>query len=229
LNAAQAVFAILSLGFAVGLQHAFEADHLAAVASLSARSRHFKDVVLHGLTWGLGHALTLLILAGGVFLAGSVIPETWASRLEFFVGVMLVGLGAQALLKLWRERAHVHVHAHDGAKEHLHLHSHRDSDAHQHEHGFRWRTLVVGLMHGLAGSAALLLLAATRVKEPGWGLAYIAVFGVGSMLGMGVLSAAIAVPLSVSAKKLTALHSGLHGVIGAGTVFIGAQTIAANW
>lgn len=223
------MFAILSLGFAVGLQHAFEADHLAAVASLSARSRHLLDVVKHGLTWGLGHALTLLLLAGGVFLAGAVIPEAWAARLEFCVGVMLVGLGAQALWKLWRERAHVHVHTHDGVAEHLHLHSHRESEAHHHAHGFRWRTLLVGLMHGLAGSAALLLLAATRVKEPGWGLLYIAVFGVGSMLGMGALSAALAVPLSASAKKLTALHSGLQGVIGVATVCIGASTIAANW
>ena len=87
------MFAILSLGFAVGLQHAFEADHLAAVASLSARSKHVRDVVVHGLTWGLGHALTLVLLAGGVFVAGSVIPEAWAGRLEFCVGVMLVGLG----------------------------------------------------------------------------------------------------------------------------------------
>ena len=223
------MFAILSLGFAVGLQHAFEADHLAAVASLSARSKHVRDVMVHGLTWGLGHALTLLVLAGGVFVAGSVIPDAWAGRLEFCVGVMLVGLGVQALWKLWRERAHVHVHAHDGSSEHVHLHSHRDSEAHQHEHGFRWRTLLVGLMHGLAGSAALLLLAATRVNEPGWGLAYIAVFGVGSMVGMGVLSALIAVPLSASAKKLTALHSGLHGLIAAATVFIGASTIVAHW
>lgn len=223
------MFAILSLGFAVGLQHAFEADHLAAVASLSARSRHVRDVVLHGLTWGLGHALTLLALAGGVFLAGSVIPDAWAGRLEFFVGVMLVALGAQALWRLWRERAHVHLHAHDGVAAHAHLHSHRDTDAHQHAHGFRWRTLLVGLMHGLAGSAALLLLAATRVNEPGWGLAYIAVFGVGSMLGMGALSALIAVPLSASARKLTALHSGLHGVIAAATVCIGASTIATHW
>ncbi len=223
------MLSILALGFAVGLQHAFEADHLAAVASLSARAKAVRDVVLHGLTWGLGHALTLLLLAGGVFLVGAAIPEAWASRLEFAVGVMLVGLGAHALWRLWRDRVHVHVHTHGDATAHVHLHSHRDSDAHHHAHGFRWRTLLVGLMHGLAGSAALLLLAATRVGEPGWGLAYIAVFGLGSMLGMGALSVALAVPLSASAKRLTALHTALQALIGLATVAIGAGTVAEHW
>ncbi len=203
------MFPILALGFAVGVQHAFEADHLAAVASLSSRARKLSDVVRHGLTWGLGHALTLLALGGGFFLLGQVVSEPVASGLEFCVGVMLVFLGAHALWSLRRPRA--------------------ESEAHHHAAHFHWRTLAVGSMHGLAGSAALILLAASRVSEPVTGLLYIALFGAGSMLGMGALSAAIAVPLAFSARRLSALNRGLQVLVGAATIAIGGSVISAHW
>ena len=91
--------------------------------------------------------------------------------------------------------------------------------------GFRWRTLLVGLMHGMAGSAALLVLAASQASSPAIGLGYVAIFGIGSMIGMGVLSTVIAVPLAVSARWLTWANRSLQGAVGIVTVAIGVRTI----
>lgn len=229
------MLAILGLGFVIGLQHAMEADHLAAVASIASRHSGAKDIVRHGLTWGLGHTLTLFALAGAAFLLGSAIPDALSQVLEFAVGVMLVLLGAHLLWRLWRANVHLHVHQHGGDGPHLHVHSHQGEAApharsvHGHGHqGFRWRTLLVGLMHGMAGSAALLLLAMTKVKDPARGLAYILVFGLGSMVGMGILSAVIAVPLTLSARFITWANRGLQVAIGVCTVCLGAATMLSH-
>ena len=92
------MFGILGLGFLVGMQHALEADHIAAVSSIAARRRHVADIVKHGLTWGLGHTLTLFVFAGAAILLGRAIPESVATPLETAVGVMLIGLGAHVLV-----------------------------------------------------------------------------------------------------------------------------------
>jgi len=230
------MFGILGLGFLLGLQHALEADHIAAVSSIAARRTHMGDIVRHGLTWGLGHTLALFVFAGVAIWLGHAIPDDFASPLETAVGIMLVGLGAHVLWRLWRDRIHFHRHGHSDGTVHFHVHSHagetvphaRAVHAHAHvdAHGFRWRTLLVGLMHGMAGSAALLVLAASRAPSPAVGLGYVALFGIGSMVGMGVLSAVIAVPLAISARGLTLANRGLQGAIGLVTIAIGIRTIA---
>ena len=128
---------------------------------------------------------------------------------------------------------HFHQHGHGDGTEHIHVHSHSRADetkphwnsVHSHEHGFRWRTLLVGLMHGMAGSAALLVLAISQVANAAHGMFYILLFGVGSMLGMGALSVVIAVPLAVSARWLTWANRSLQGIVGAATIAIGGITI----
>lgn len=233
------MFGILGLGFLLGMQHALEADHIAAVSSIAARRRRVGDIVRHGLTWGLGHTLTLFAFAGAALLLGSAIPEHVARPLESAVGIMLVGLGAHVLWRLWRDRVHFHRHGHDDGTVHIHAHSHVHSLAgetrpharapHAHAHaqtfGFRWRTLLVGLMHGMAGSAALLVLAASQAASAAVGLGYVALFGIGSMIGMAVLSTVIAVPLAISARWLTRANRGLQGAVGAVTIAIGVTTI----
>ena len=225
------MFGILGLGFLLGMQHALEADHIAAVSSIAARRTDIGDIVKHGLTWGLGHTLTLFIFAGAAIVLGQVIPQQLAQPLETAVGVMLVGLGANVLWRLWRDRVHFHLHGHGDGRKHIHAHSHLNEtnpyprSAHVHRHGFRWRSLLVGLMHGMAGSAALLVLAASQVRNPVYGMFYIALFGVGSMLGMGILSTVIAVPLAASARWLTWANSSLQGAVGTITMGIGAVTI----
>lgn len=225
------MFGILGFGFVLGMQHALEADHIAAVSSIAARRTNVGDIVKHGLTWGLGHTLTLFVFAGAAILLGHAIPEHLSRPLEVAVGVMLVGLGAHVLWRLWRERVHFHQHRHGDGTEHFHLHSHAADpvphlrSSHAHQHGFRWRTLLVGLMHGMAGSAALLVLAVTQAASPAYGLLYVLLFGIGSMLGMGALSTVIAVPLVVSARWLTVANRTLQGVVGVVTIAIGAMTI----
>jgi hypothetical protein len=225
------MFGILGLGFLLGMQHALEADHIAAVSSIAARRTHVADIVKHGLTWGLGHTLTLFVFAGAAILLGHAIPEQFARPLETAVGVMLVGLGAHVLWRLWRDRVHFHRHGHGDGTVHIHAHSHAGETAsharaaHSHGHGFRWRTLLVGLMHGMAGSAALLVLAVSQASSAAAGLGYVALFGIGSMLGMGALSMVIAVPLAASARWLTWANSSLQGAVGAVTIAIGVTTI----
>ena len=225
------MFGVLGFGFLLGMQHALEADHIAAVSSIAARRTNVGDIVKHGLTWGLGHTVTLFVFAGAAILLGHAIPEHLSQPLETAVGVMLVGLGAHVLWRLWRDRVHFHRHRHGDGTQHFHLHSHAaDPEPHQrsshaHQHGFRWRTLLVGLMHGMAGSAALLVLAVTQAANPASGLLYVLLFGIGSMLGMGALSTAIAVPLVVSARWLTFANRTLQAVVGVVTIAIGATTI----
>jgi ABC-type nickel/cobalt efflux system permease component RcnA len=225
------MFGILGLGFLLGMQHALEADHIAAVSSIAARRTEVGDIVRHGLTWGLGHTLTLFVFAGAAILLGHAIPEQLARPMETAVGIMLVGLGAHVLWRLWRDRVHFHAHGHGDGTLHLHAHSHAGERvpharaAHAHAHGFRWRTLLVGLMHGMAGSAALLVLTVSQASSPAVGLGYVALFGIGSMVGMGALSTVIAVPLAVSARWLTWANRGLQGAVGIVTIAIGVVTI----
>jgi len=211
------MFGILGLGFLLGMQHALEADHIAAVSSIAARRTDIGDIVRHGLTWGIGHTLTLFAFAGAAILLGRAIPEQSARPLEAAIGIMLVGLGAHVLWRLWRDRVHFHQHGHADGTVHVHVHSHAGETvaharaAHAHIHGFRWRTLLV-----------------SQASSPAVGLGYVALFGIGSMIGMGALSTAIAVPLAVSARWLTWANSGLQGAVGIITIAIGMRTIIAT-
>ena len=227
------MYAILGLGFLLGMQHALEADHIAAVSSIAARRTEVVDIVKHGLTWGLGHTLTLFVFAGAAILLGHAIPEQVAGPLETAVGVMLLGLGAHLLWRLWRDRVHLHAHRHDDCMVHIHAHSHagetvpHERAPHTHAHGFRWRTLLVGLMHGMAGSAALLVLTVSQAPSAAAALGYIALFGIGSMIGMGLLSTVIAVPIAISARWLTRANGVLQGAVGLASIAIGLNTVVA--
>ena len=227
------MFAILALGFLLGMQHALEPDHIAAVSSIAARRTEVGDIVKHGLTWGFGHTLTLLAFACVAVLLGHAIPEDFARPIEVAIGLMLAGLGVHVLWRLWRDRVHFHSHRHGDGTVHIHAHSHAGETvphagaSHAHAHSFRWRTLLVGLMHGMAGSAALLVLAASQASSPAAGLGYVALFGVGSMIGMGVLSLVIAVPLAASARWLTSANRALQGAVGIVTTAIGLSTLIA--
>lgn len=219
---------ILLIGLLLGMQHATEADHLAAVATLATRQASLAQTLRLGLAWGVGHTLTLMLFAGAVLALGLVISPSLEQALETAVGLMLVGLGADVLRRLRRERIHFHVHHHAPATEHVHAHSHRGDAAHaasvhRHPHGWRWplRALAVGMMHGLAGSAALVLLSLQAVPSVPLGLAYIALFGVGSIVGMALLSVVIALPLRLSAAYLSRLHHGMTALVGVGSCALG--------
>ncbi|MDH3691497.1 MAG: urease accessory protein [Gammaproteobacteria bacterium] len=219
---------LLLLGFLIGMQHALEADHLAAVAALTTRSRSVAATARQGAAWGLGHTVTLFLFGSIVLWLDRAVPDRLAYALEFAVGVMLVALGVDVLRRLSKQRVHFHSHEHDDGITHFHAHSHvkatdHHNDSHRHDHakGFALRALFVGLMHGMAGSAALILLTLQTVQSPLVGMMYIGLFGIGSIVGMAVLSATIAIPLRYSANALTWLHNGLHVTIGVVTIVLG--------
>lgn len=221
---------MLFLGFLLGMRHAMDADHVAAVATLATRSRSVAQTVMQGVAWGTGHTLTLILFGGAVLVAGVVVPAQAVQALELAVGVMLIALGADALFRLWRGRIHFHAHRHvNEGTAHFHAHSHRgegmphDPARHDHVHsrGLAGRALLVGMMHGMAGSAALILLSLEAVRSPAWGIAYIAVFGLGSILGMALLSMAIAVPIRLTSRHLAGVHRGLSAGVGLATLLLG--------
>ena len=223
---------LLLLGFLIGMRHALEADHVAAVASLAARSHSFADTIRQGAFWGIGHTITLVLFGSMVIWMDSVMPEQVARWLEYAVGIMLVILGFDVIRRVISDRIHFHRHSHHDGETHFHAHSHsgeksHDPAIHRHEHEkpFPLRALVIGLVHGMAGSAALIILTLETIRSPLQGMLYMLLFGVGSMLGMALLSAAIAIPLRSSARGLTWLHNGLQLVIGAATIMIGFSTL----
>ncbi len=226
-------FYILFLGFLIGLRHALEADHVAAVASLSAGTVSVRDGVRMGITWGLGHTLTLFVFGACVLALDTMIPEHLALALEFAVGLMLVGLGGMVVQEFFQNQIHFHKHQHADGKVHFHFHSHKGSgkdhskDPHHHTHSkkFPVRALMVGMMHGMAGSSALILLTVDSVSSPLLGMTYILLFGIGSIAGMGLLSLIIAVPLKRSESAMNRTYHSLKGAIGLATVIVGLTII----
>lgn len=221
---------VLLLGFLIGLKHALEADHVAAVATLVNRRSSLRETAQVGLVWGFGHSLTLFVTGTAVVVLDATVPERFAHLLELAVGVMLIGLGLDVLRRLIRDRVHYHVHRHSDGIVHFHAHSHRadvDHERHEHAHptGLRRRALAVGLLHGLAGSAALIVLTLASIDSLMLALAYMALFGVGSIIGMAALSVVIAIPFRVAGSHLTWANNGLQAVLGLATIGLGGYIV----
>ncbi|MDJ0880657.1 MAG: sulfite exporter TauE/SafE family protein [Gammaproteobacteria bacterium] len=224
---------LLWLGFLIGMRHALEADHLAAVASIASQQNSIRSTLKHGAIWGLGHTTTLFLFGSVVIWMDTIIPQQLAQALELVVGLMLIVLGLDVLRRVWRDRVHYHVHRHDH-QAHFHAHSHAGESnhqvskhAHSHDRKFPFRTLMIGFMHGLAGSAALILLTMDTTQSLWLGMGYMFLFGVGSIIGMALLSLIIAIPLRASAKGLTWVHNGLQAVIGLLTCLLGTGIVVS--
>src|SRR5213078_2643981 len=185
MNPSPNLLALAGLGVLLGFRHAFEPDHLAAVSTLATRQGRLGDACRLGLAWALGHtaslgAVALLIIAGGLHL-----PARLAPAADLLVALLLIALCGTVIWRYARGRWHLHVHAHDGGP-HLHLHSHAQGPAHEHAHprGDAGRSLGFGLLHGLAGSAALLVLLVAAAPTRRAQLAYFVSFAAGTMIGM---------------------------------------------
>lgn len=202
---------ILLLGLVTGLRHSMEADHVAAVLSVVASNhKNIKRASMLGAIWGLGHTTSLFIAGLLVLLLAVNITETVSNRLEFAVGIMLLFLGVTTLtgwsigkfLKGLRHQksssSHKHIHHHHQDNV-VHSHGH----VHDAEHRHRHKSLIVGMVHGMAGSGALLLIVLSTINSIPLGLAYIAIFGAGSIGGMAGISTLMGIPfvkLANSAK-----------------------------
>ncbi|MGH9932147.1 MAG: hypothetical protein ACREA9_23340 [Pyrinomonadaceae bacterium] len=233
------VFALLGLGLVFGLKHATEVDHVVAVSTIVSEHRNVLRSALVGGLWGAGHTASLIIVGMLVLVFRVAIPLRVANWLEFGVALMIIALGVLAVTRVLRKRAgvHLHRHSHDG-QPHMHVHFHEHGTEHAsgaadhsspsatsaHSHAIAklgFKPLLVGAMHGLAGSAALTLLVLTQIQSVPLGLLYLALFGIGSTLGMLLMSGLIGLPFALSGRRLTGINYGLQTAAGALSIAFG--------
>jgi ABC-type nickel/cobalt efflux system permease component RcnA len=223
------VLTVLVLGLLVGMRHALEADHIAAVTSLASRSASLADRIKVAAAWGGGHALSLMILGGVLVALGTTLPERAARGFEIAAGCMLIALGIDVLRRLRRRHIHFHVHQHADGARHLHAHAHQPEThhdaaaAHDHQHvrGVLPRALAVGGIHGLAGSGALVLLSMQMLGSGVFAVAYVICFAFGSIVGMVAFSLALALPFTLTPGLLERFAGRLEAVLGIATISLG--------
>ena len=175
------IWAFMSLALGLGLLHALDADHIIAVSALSCQAGSKNSSVGYCVRWAFGHGGALMVLGGAVLFLGMNLPEELSSYAEHFVGLVLILIGGFVLWDLYHQRVHVHFHHHDGLSDHAHWHSHQKKDTHQHNHA----PVLVGMLHGVAGSAPLfVLLPLSKLSSPWLGVGYLLLFGVGVFLSM---------------------------------------------
>ena len=235
---------IALLGLILGIRHATDADHVIAVTTIVSSERRIGAAARIGIAWGIGHSVTVFLVGGAIILFKVAIPSRLAMMMEFVVAIVLILLGVSALarslpgFRIRRNRksdelfAHSHAHEHHGMA-HTHPHAHVHGDDHSDEihrdhllpkssrfaRGSHERAFGVGLVHGLAGSAAIALLVLSAIPSPLWGMVYLAIFGLGTVLGMALITTAIGLPISYSAARLGGLNYML--VLGAGLMSLG--------
>jgi ABC-type nickel/cobalt efflux system permease component RcnA len=205
------VMTALAGGFVLGLRHALDPDHLVAVSTIVSDHTSLRRSSVIGTFWGLGHSASLLGVGLLIILLRVSIPQHVLPWMEAPVAVMLIVLGISATRRALRERGvaiHSHVHEH-GSQPHAHVHVHVGEE-HDHMHRIYKlgrRPFAVGLVHGFAGSAVLVLLVLTEIPSVALGLVYMAVFGIGSIGGMLIMSALISVPFVLTARRFEAINT----------------------
>ncbi len=220
-------FALAGTGLLFGLQHALEADHLVAVSTLVSQHRHPGRALLVGGLWGLGHTATLALVGFIVIAFRLQLPPTLDHWLEAGVGIMLVILGLRTLLALRRERLHCHRHDH-GHGIHTHFHGHAGGPGHAHRHATRsgLGSVLVGAVHGLAGSGALVLLALGSSPSRGAALAFILLFGIGATGGMMLATVAVALPTLVLPGRFNLAGRGFRLAAGVAGIGLGVLVVS---
>ena len=216
----------LGLGLTLGLRHALDADHVAAVSTLVARERGLARSALLGAFWGAGHTLALLGAGIAVVAFKLTITPGVEAALERAVGLVLAVLGGHVLLRALRGLLVQGLeHTHGGVS---HRHAHLGSPDAEHLHLVRLggRPFLVGLLHGLAGSAALTLLVLGTIPSPIGALVYILVFGVGSTAGMLLLSGLVGLPVALAAPGAHRLQAAIQVVAGVGSTGLGIWMLA---
>lgn len=231
------LYLTMSLGFLLGLKHAMEADHLVAVTTIVSEQRSLWRSSMVGILWGIGHTASLFVAGLVIIFLRVAISQRMAAALELIVAAMIIFLGVRILYLLLKDQRHVHVHTHihDGTQ-HSHLHFHDEHDAHavtdphahdgKHHSGlYGFRPLIVGMVHGLAGSAALALLVLTEVVQRGnsrsLGLVYLLIFGLGSIGGMLIMSALISLPFIFTIRRFERINIPLRFLAGLASILFG--------
>ena len=231
-------FVALTLGFLLGLKHATDADHVVAVSTIVSEYRNAWRGIWVGVSWGLGHSTPLLVLGVIILLLKEAVLDRYeevASILEFGVAIMLVFLGAQVFWNLKRGRLHVHQHTHDDAT-HLHIHATHELDADagiETPHSFfqpgrpffRAKSYFIGIVHGLAGSAAVMLVLLPEIELFWVGVGYLVLFGVGTMLSMAAVTLVLGIPFAMSGR-FERMNRTVAGVAGTASLVFGFALMA---
>lgn len=223
------LLAVLALGFFLGMRHATDADHVVAVSTIVSRERKVGSAALIGALWGAGHTITIFAVGAGIILFTLVIPPRLGLSMEFSVGLMLVLLGwvnLRGVLRRSQELADENAaeerrtHSHGGLR-HAHRHGEGDGAVRSMDRWFggwtvyQWlRPLLVGLVHGLAGSAAVALLVLTTLHNSKWAVAYLLIFGLGTIAGMMVITVAMASALHYAGSRSAWIHRRLSVATG---------------
>jgi high-affinity nickel-transport protein len=233
--------AILVIGFLLGMRHATDPDHVIAISTIIARERSVTKAGAVGALWGVGHSFTILVVGAAIILLGLAVPVRIGLTMEFSVGLMLIILGVLNLtgaMKWMSEKfspahpivtgEHAHIHGH-GHKLHFHWHAHAPGSEHHsvslspprwsawprlRGRGSTFRPLLIGIVHGLAGSAAVALLVLSTIRDARWAVLYLLIFGAGTVAGMILITAAMALPLAFVGNRLAWLNGGLVATSG---------------
>ena len=217
---------LLFLGFLLGVRHATDADHIVAIATIVSRQRNLRGSAMIGAVWGIGHTVTILIVGGAIILFGVVIPPRLGLAMEFSVGIMLILLGvltltgmrgvineAASLIQPSRRESPVqreHVHTYGGKTPLAWL-----DGRFGRRMIYQWlRPLVIGIVHGLAGSAAVALLVLTLVRDPIWAFIYLLLFGAGTICGMMVITLGLSAPFALTSSALPRVNFPLRAAAG---------------
>jgi ABC-type nickel/cobalt efflux system permease component RcnA len=229
---------VIGVGFLLGIRHATDPDHVIAVTTIVSRQRSIRHAGLIGILWGVGHTITILLVGAAIILFNLAIPPRIGLAMELAVGLMLILLGVLNLTGVtqWITHrftpaqrhegiihSHVHTHAH-GGEAHAHIHGH-NPEVHLHldqgpESALQkalarvglyqlLRPLAIGIVHGLAGSAAVALLVLTTIRDPQWAIVYLLVFGVGTIAGMMLITMMIGVPFAYTGRRFERFNRGL--------------------
>jgi cytochrome c biogenesis protein CcdA len=196
---------VLALGLFLGVRHATDADHVVAVSTIVSREASSRSAMWVGAVWGMGHTLTILLIGGAIILLGLVIPPRVGLAMELGVAIMLMVLGVMNVMGALRRIDGVVLDGPGGAATPRR----------------RLRSFVVGVVHGIAGSAAVALLVLSTIEHAGWALLYLAIFGLGTLVGMMLLTTAMAVPLAAAARRYGSLGQVLSRVTGLASIALG--------
>jgi ABC-type nickel/cobalt efflux system permease component RcnA len=196
------LWAVLVVSLLLGLRHASDPDHLAAVTTLiaSQERERIRKATSMGLLWGLGHASTLIAVGLPLVVLGQYLPERLGQATEVAIGLIIVMLAVRLLLRWRRGVFHAHAHSHESGQTHRHLHSHADDPVHEHAHTVTLRTPLsaygVGLVHGVGGSGGITLLLLSTIEEPSKAVVALLIFAAGTAVSMALLSSAFGLAIA---------------------------------